>query len=245
MMMAVTGGLCGAESENVVSARYDQGRQFARAGDGDKALGEFLWCFDTGMVGIPRFTGVRRSFLLSEIKKLGAEGYRALIARRETALARLKAGEGDFDAAADFAAINRTLGDNEPTMAVYDQLPAGGADKKALARAAYPQLVEARRYHDALTVRDAAALLARFERDLQDVTGLAGGDAARQKMHRGYTVRSTAESIEVLAGVGDVANARVLAGRLLAFDGSEETKALIRKSAERAGQADLLAGGAL
>ena len=53
-------------------------------------------------------------------------------------------------------------------------------------------------------------------------------------------VALTAKNIELLAGSGDLPNARNLAERLLAYDHSEATRALIQKHAERAGQPGLL-----
>ncbi len=53
-------------------------------------------------------------------------------------------------------------------------------------------------------------------------------------------VALTAKNIELLAGSGDLPNARTLAERLLAYDHSEATRALIQKHIERAGQPGLL-----
>ncbi len=47
--------------------------------------------------------------------------------------------------------------------------------------------------------------------------------------------------IEALAGAGDLANARKLAERVLAYDATEATRALIQQRIERAGQPELLA----
>ena len=63
-----------------------------------------------------------------------------------------------------------------------------------------------------------------------------------RKSQRNYLINSTAKNVEVLAGSGDLVHARALADRLLAFDSSPETKALLQQHATRAGQAGLLDG---
>jgi hypothetical protein len=44
----------------------------------------------------------------------------------------------------------------------------------------------------------------------------------------------------VLAGAGDLAHAKTLAQRLLAYDGSDQTKAVLQNSLTRAGHPELL-----
>lgn len=63
---------------------------------------------------------------------------------------------------------------------------------------------------------------------------------AHQHLQRSYTARTTAKNIEVLAGAGRLENARSLATQLLAFDRSEETKALLSEHLTRAGHPELL-----
>jgi hypothetical protein len=57
---------------------------------------------------------------------------------------------------------------------------------------------------------------------------------------RAFTITDTAKNIEMLAGAGELANARSLAERLLRYDASDATKALVQKHIERAGQPTLL-----
>jgi hypothetical protein len=62
-----------------------------------------------------------------------------------------------------------------------------------------------------------------------------------RRKNRQYAVTSTAKNIEVLAGAGDLANARKLAERLLAYDSTDQTKAVLQQALARAGQPELLA----
>ena len=53
-------------------------------------------------------------------------------------------------------------------------------------------------------------------------------------------ITSAALGVEILAGAGDVAHTRELGEKLLAYDGREETRALLQKHLERAGRPELL-----
>lgn len=233
-------------TREAVDARYKRGQELARNGQTVEALKEFLWCFEEGMPRVTGYTGVRLSFLLSDIQKLGSAGVPALQDLRDRAQQRILAGGKDFDAAADFGAINRVLKEDELTIAVYDQLPPGDERRRALANGAYEQFVSARRYSDAMLARNYGSMASLFEIQIQErplPANFPNPERIRQMQHDS-AVESTAKNIEVLAGAGDLANARKLAAKLLAFDGSPETKASIQRHAERAGQAGLLAEGA-
>jgi RNA polymerase sigma factor (sigma-70 family) len=235
-------------THDMVDARYKHAQQLARNGDTAGALAEFLWCFDVGMVRVSSYAGVRVSFLLSEIAQLGEQDSAALDAlreRRDQAKQRVLASINDNEAAMNFSAINRTLKDDQATLAVLDQLPADDGRRRPLASAAYEQLVVAQRYADAALGRSSSSMNAQFEFELnQQERPLPANmpDPERvRKMQREHVVTTTAESVEVLAGAGDLAHARTLSGKLLAYDGSEETKATLQQHLARAGHPELLA----
>lgn len=229
-------------THDVVEGRYKRAQELARNGHGEEALKEFLWCFDEGMPRVSGYTGVRLSFLLSQIEKIGPAGLAALRERRDAARTRMLAGEKDLNAAMDFSAINRTLKEDDQTIAVYDQLPVGDSRRKTLASAAYEQLVSARRYADALEARSYAQMSSLFELTTQDrpLPANVRDPEKMREMRRNATSRSTMKNIEVLAGAGDVDNARKLAERLLAYDGSDATKAALQEHLSRAGHPELL-----
>lgn len=229
-------------THDVVEARYKNAQALARAGKGDAALPEFLWCLDEGMPRVAGYAGVRLSFLLSEIERVGPAGIAALRERRDAAQKRMLAGKNDRDAASDFAAFNRTLKEDDLTIALYDAMSAEDPRRKTLASAAYEQLVTARRYADALVGRDYGNLSSLFELNIRErpLPPNASDPERIRQMQRSYTIKATAQSVEVLAGAGDLANARKLAERLLAYDSSETTKATLQEHLQRAGRPDLL-----
>jgi RNA polymerase sigma factor (sigma-70 family) len=248
------GRTAGAEPEtegpithDTVTARYRRGQELARSGDAAEALRELLWCLDVGMVQVTSFVGVRQSFLLGTLVELGKRHPAALDAlreRREAFAVRVQASATDMEATASFGAINRVLKEPERTLAVLDALPAGDARRRALALNAFDDLVELRRYRDALEGRPATTLVQQFERALEERPLPANvGDPTRlRQAQRRFAVTTTARSVEVLAGGGRMEEARALAGRLLAWEPTAETRALLQTHAERAGQPDLLRG---
>jgi RNA polymerase sigma factor (sigma-70 family) len=231
-------------THDVVQARYKRAQELARSGLAEEALQEFLWCYDEGMPRISSYVGVRNSFLLGEIEKLGPAGLAALQERRSAAEKRMLAGEKDLNATMDFAAINRVLKQDDFTMSVYDQLPTGDSRRKTLASAAYELLISTQRYADAAQARGYASMASLFELTTVERPLPANAPPGLRQGQREYAIESTAKNIEVLAGAGDLANARKLAAKLIEYDGSPETKASIQRHAARAGQPGLLSESA-
>jgi hypothetical protein len=232
-------------TQEAVRARYDRARELAKGGDPAEALKELLWCFDEGMAGNSSYTGVRLSAVLSAIKELGQRYPAALAAlreRRDRAQQRILAGEGDGGEIPDLTALNRVLGDNQLTLAVFDQLPVGDRRRRSMAIFASETLIENRRYNDVLAARSYATMSSSFEMETQDRAQPANAANSEQlrNARRSYAVTSTVKSIEVLAGAGDLEHARALATRLLNYDGSDETKAALQTRLVRAGHPDLL-----
>jgi len=93
--------------------------------------------------------------------------------------------------------------------------------------------------------RSNASMSGQFERDAQErpVPVTLREPEKFRAMQRLRFVAKKGKSIEVLAGSSDLAHARDLAGRLLAYDPSADTRAAVEKNLERAGQAE--SGGAL
>ena len=234
-------------TRDAVEARYKHAQDLASRGDAAAALKEFLWCFDEGMPRVTGYGGVRTSFLLSEIAKLGEQYPDALAAlreRRDKALQRMLASATDSDAAMEFSALNRALKQDQNTLAVFDQLPADDQRRQTLASSAYDQLVTAQRYGDALLGKSYAQISAQFEimaaeRPLP--ANIPNPEMLRKAQHD-YLISSTAKNVEALAGAGDLEHARALAARVLAFDRSPEARTLLQQHAARAGQPELLDG---
>jgi RNA polymerase sigma factor (sigma-70 family) len=232
-------------TQEAVTTRYKDAQELARNGDAAGALREFLWCYDEGMTRFPSFAGVRSSYLLNSIAKLGETYPPALTAlreRRDQAMQQLLNNENDSTAALDFTTLNRALNDGQNTLAVLDQLPVEDSRHKSLAYMAYEQLVEAQRYNEAVSGRSYANINMLFEMGKMDIPTPANVSNPEriQKSRRDSLIKSAARDVEALAGAGDLTNARTLAERLLAYDNSPETKALLQQHIARAGQAGLL-----
>jgi hypothetical protein len=230
-----------------VEARYKRAQDLARAGDTAAALKEFLWCFDTGMPQVSGYGGVRRSFLLSEIAKLGEkvpEARAALRTRRDAAEKRLLASKSDFDAAADFSSINHYLGEDARTLRVYDQMAPDDARRRTFGISIYELLVENGRYADALNARSYGQISSLFEMSTAErplPANMANSERIR-KAQRQHAVKQGVEGVEVLAGAGDLPHARLLAARVLAYDSSPETRSLLQQRLAKVGHPEVLEG---
>lgn len=176
------------------SARMQVGDALVQKGSYAEALEEYLWCFDHGNENSAGFYGVRLSFLLGKIVRLGKEYPPALDALRQrrddAAEAVRQAGGGKkappkkssfwnkmtggtrdpvFEKAHDFSAINRELGERANTLALYDELR---VKKKAneqvldlLFKEVMDELLKARRYED--VVKGAKDVKARINQDIE------------------------------------------------------------------------------
>src|SRR5262249_15142293 len=107
------------------------------------------------------FYGVRLSFLLGDIQRLGSvypPALDALKERRDKARKAILEGEGGFQAAHDFQALAQHLGEPDAALELYDEL--GKKDKEKyesvrrdLGRLVFEKLVAAKRYKDAVEAK--------------------------------------------------------------------------------------------
>lgn len=138
--------------------RMDRGDVLVRERRYEEALAEYLYCFDEGR-DAPGFGGVRLSFLLGDISRLGQAYPPALDALRLRAKgfeAKLRNGIGTFADAHDMCALHRELGQPERNLEVFDLLREAEAEERnellvtSMFRLVVEQLVEAERYQDIL-----------------------------------------------------------------------------------------------
>ncbi len=232
-------------TREMVEARYKQAKELAESGHVEEALKGFLWCYDIGMVQISAYAGVRQSFLLGDIVKLGQTYPPALAAlneRRDAAEKRMLASANDFDAAMSFSGINGALKDNDRNLKFYDQLPEDSPLRPAFGYHVYEELVSVGRYSDAAQAMPYSRMKSMFEALSEEIklpAGIKNQEEIRQR-ERNNVVSTTASYIEVLAGVGDLVHAKALAAQLLAYDGSAKTRAVLQQHATKAGQPQLL-----
>lgn len=232
-------------TSGMVQARWRRAQQLAKDGDPAEALKELIWCYDVGMVQISSMSGLRSSSATSALAKLGErypQALEALRERRDKARKRVLADETDYTAASEFGSINRALKDDAANIALYDQMPPGDRRRGSLAFSSREFLVDQQRYKDAIAGWSYSLMSSSFERgsNAESLPANLPNREEQQRQSRERFIVTTSRNIEVLAGSGDLANARTLAQRLLAYDNTETTKALIQKHAERAGQPGLL-----
>ena len=151
-------GLVGHEKDAQV--RSDYADELASAGHYEEALAEYLWCFDEGMK-TPMWTGVRVSFLLGDIARLGEKyppAIQALTDRRDAAEARFDSGSGSELDGVDAVSISRALNQQDRILALYEKARAAKSlsprIRMTLAREILGPLVERRRYGEALELFD-------------------------------------------------------------------------------------------
>ena len=227
-----------------------RGCEFAEAlaqkGKDAEALVEYLWCFDHGLEASPAFSGVRLSFLLSNIKNLAAHyppAGKALEGRRDESQAKVAAGSTDFHTIQDLVSLNKTLGQEEKNLAVFDQLPAGSKTREIISHLLTEQLLQAKRYADVLMGADGASAFRQKVDQFNSLLDSLGKDSPiRVRMEatlRQMTIRAGANYFEALAGLKRDQDAKDLAGQILKFDSSQGTRDCLAQAAQRAGNADL------
>lgn len=235
-----------AITRSYVNARYQKAKALAKDGRHTEALAEFLWCYDEGMQRIRAFAGVREIDLLDDIAKLGDNYPPALAAlrdRRDEAQRQMVADPADFGSAMSFYSLNRALKESAQTLLYYDGLPPEDPARQRLAQLVYKDLANAQRYKEAAQAKPFKEMLSFFE-DFAEPPPLPSGPHSEKTMAslRKQTVELGVGFVEVLAGAGQLTDARDFAEIILAYDGSPGTRAELQRRAAKAGQPELLTG---
>ena len=130
----------------------------------EEALKEFLYCYDHGYDQDPAFSGVRNSFLLNHIQRLGRKlpaAIQALESRRDTLDGKINSKQATRRDLMDYAALNRTLRVPQKTLDLYDSLDALDPNRKSLYHSVFPLLLEKKRYQDIEDANDLAVMVSR------------------------------------------------------------------------------------
>ncbi len=120
-LKAASGDVTAARDADVADnpmARMALADELSKKGDFQTALGHLLWCYDEGAKNNPAFVGVRSSFLLNQLAKLGKSyppAKTALVERRDAAAAKWKAGSTDRMLALDIVRLNDALDEPDST----------------------------------------------------------------------------------------------------------------------------------
>jgi hypothetical protein len=231
---------------NDPSARMQFGMALAQKGKDAEALTEYLWCFDHGLEANPAFAGVRLSFLLTDINNLAAHyppARQAMETRRDERQARVAAGSTDFPTIQDLVSLNKTLGQKEKNLAVFDLLPAGSNTRNLISPLLTDQFLEAKHYADVLKGTDGkSAFKKAVDRFNMILDSLSKDNPMRKQMEesmRHYTVTEGTHYFEALAGLKRNQDGKDLAGQILKFDSSQATRTLLAEAAQRAENAEL------
>jgi hypothetical protein len=102
-------------------------QDLVRQGKHEEALERFLWFHEHALEHQPSMSGVRLSFALSYWKQLGDDyppALEAMVDVRDSSTRQVMAGEGDRHLFQDVAALNRTLGDGQNTVELFQTLDA-------------------------------------------------------------------------------------------------------------------------
>jgi RNA polymerase sigma factor (sigma-70 family) len=224
-----------------VERRFEQARELARTGKSEEAMKEYLWCYDDGMLGGFSFMASRSKLIeaMGELAKRFAPMRDAMAARRARAEASMLRDAQDMDSATDLAALDRALGEPRNLLTTFAKLPAGDARRGTLLNmGAFDELLEQRRYGEVIGDRSFATMNHSF--DFLTHSLRADASTEDRRRFRGDMVELGAKNVEVLAGAGQLDNARALAGKVLAYENSDQTKQVLRERLKRAGYPDLL-----
>lgn len=200
--------------------------------DSEAALRDLLWGLDEGLQSLEMSRKrSKMQLLVNAIVQLGERYPPALAALRERqAAARARYLEvGDLNEVLyQFTFISRALRDQSALVVLFDSLPADDKRRREVGIPAYNELVEARRYKDAITHRSVDSADRRFAM-------VKGNPRLLDAM-----MKMAAKDLEALAGAGESDRANSLLAKMLSLDGSAENRELLRAHLERAGRLDLL-----
>jgi len=219
-------------TEAMVDARLNKGAEFSAGGFGSQALKEFLWCYDEGMVAVPKYKFMRTQVLIPMIKRLASNygpAEEAMSKRCADSEKRLLA--GDANAAAEFSAWCDALGEESRLVKTFDKIPAGDPRRHGFGLPGMSALLAKKRYADAASTISYESMMRAAETQISRVPkNPEDGDQSQEA-----AVKQLLDFIEVLAGAKDKEHADLMVAKLKAFDGSGTTRRDIEKRLKRAG----------
>jgi tetratricopeptide (TPR) repeat protein len=221
-------------TDEIAQAATEKGRVLMKEGKLQEALDLYMATYREVQPLRPGSSACQR--MSSEMKYLGRTfppALTALAQLRDDAMRQLQAqparqGELSFE----IALLNERLAQGDRTLALFDALPPGDMGRGSLAMVARDAFIQARRYPDALLGKAFGQMLVLIDSSVQLLATV--NDPARQAMIRKSVIEQSATNIEVLAGAGKASEAEQLTKKLLAFDDSQTTEALVKQHLARA-----------
>ena len=229
------------------SSRMGLAEILVKEGKHEEALEEYLWCYDKGHIENPAFIGVRGSFLLSNIVRLGRKyppALEALKSRREALFEKLKSGLADKAVAVDFANLNRTLGESNKTLAFFDTMSKDDEMRQILAKPVFSLLLEKKRYADIQENTDLPAgvegVFKMYERMKENMKNAKSRMPSEEvaRLQASFAVKRSSDYYQVYLGLKKRPEAAVLAQRILALDQGADTYNELARNAYLSGHAD-------
>jgi len=223
------------DAKEQADAAMARASKLAVEGKLQEALDEYLKCYRdlAGKQGEGSVDQQRVMLVIANFGTTYPPAVAALRELRDTAMQKLKASPGTEELVSEIALLNERLGEGRASMALYDTLPPDDIQRGTLAMIARSSFVESRRYADALVGTSFGSMMNELDIGIRTSTWQTGQSLVNM---RDYVIKGTLTNIEVLTGVGKLEEARVLTEKLLAYDGSEATRALIKQHVERASQ---------
>jgi RNA polymerase sigma factor (sigma-70 family) len=225
-----------SDSGDRAKAAMTRAHELTRAGKFQEALDVYLQCY-RDVAG--RNTLPNQQIVMSQIKQLGETYPPAIVALRDlrdSARQRFEAGETSRDVVSEIGFLNERLDEGHATIALYDRLPAGDPGRQSLALIGRRAFVDAKRYADALVGTPFGSMVRELEMGIRSAARLTGMSLVT---HRDYVIQGTLSHIEVLLGSGKREEAAELTQKLLAFDGSDATRAALQHHVDRARPANV------
>ncbi|MBC7366491.1 MAG: hypothetical protein H7343_06695 [Undibacterium sp.] len=219
-------------AQEAVEVAMEQGARLGKEGKFQEALDGYLGCYRELHAMRPGTPESQR--LMVAMKNLGRVYPGAMAALgelRDAAIRRMQTQPAAEELPFEIALLNERLGEGQRTLAVFDSLPPGDRRRQTVAMVARDSFVEARRYEDAFLGKPFAYMLGWIDAGSSE---LAKVDPQRQAGIRESVIEGTLTNIEVLTGAGRVDDARRLTEKLLTFDRSDSTRALLERHVARA-----------
>lgn len=210
-----------------LSAELKRAEQLVKNGDHAGALSLYTALYKNGWVGtstLSRDLIIRGMLKLSEVYPVALQN---LQQTRDEAMAQISAGAGDEKLAVDVVILNKYLGDSTGTVALYNQLPASDSRRQHIAAVGADVFTNSGAYTAVVSAKPFGTMLNDFDGDVRR-------EGNTDQQGREYVIRNTVKNIEALVGAGMTWESQVLVDKLVKFDNSQATKALINSHVNRA-----------
>jgi len=224
-----------------IQERINEAQKKRAAGKMEEALADYLWAYDKALDSTNAVFAQIISGLIASFGQQYPPALDALRGRRDAVEERLRANSRDRTAAYALAATNRDLKEDARTLITYDALPPGDSRKLILGTIAFDQFIAVQRYADAANAKGFQNMLQEFTAGSSYRQGDRSTTSGEGAKPRTAIIEAASRNIEALAGAGELADAKTLIGKVLAFDSSEATRSFLQQHLSRAGQSGLLA----